>query len=126
MVFIIGGRYQGRLAFARSRFGLTEADIARCSEDTESPDLSQRCLAYLDLYALNRVRAGEDPAAFMEAHLPALRGAVLIGTDIACGVVPVDPVMRAWREANGRMNAVLAGAADEVWRLVCGLPRRFK
>ena len=31
-----------------------------------------------------------------------------------------------YSEANGRMNNWLAGQADEVWRLFCGLPQRLK
>ena len=126
MILIIGGSHQGRLDYARSRFGLVEADIFVCTEATEAPDLSKRCVAQLDRFALNRVRAGADPVDFFAARRDALGDRVLIATDIACGVVPVDPVMRAWREANGRLNHWLAGQADEVWRLFCGLPQRLK
>ena len=126
MVFIIGGRYQGKLDFARERFGLSDADIFICSEDTAAPDLTKRCVAYLDRFALNRVRAGEDALAFLRQHREALGSAVLIAADISCGIVPVDPVLRAWREANGRMNHWLAAGADEVWRLYCGIPQRLK
>ena len=70
----------------------------------------------------------EDPAElnkyFQQSFLE--RDSVLIATDISCGVVPVDPLMRAWREACGRMNNLLAEEADEVWRLFCGLPQRLK
>ena len=38
----------------------------------------------------------------------------------------MDPELRAWREACGRMNSYLASQADEVWRLFCGIPQRLK
>ena len=126
MILITGGSYQGKLEFARQRFGLTDADVFVCTDDTDAPDFSRRCLAYLDRYALNRVRAGEAPADRFREELPRLKDAILITTDLSCGVVPIDPVMRAWREACGRMNNLLAAHADEVWRLFCGLPQRLK
>ena len=126
MIFILGGRHQGKLDFARGRWALEEADIYRCDEATDDVDLSKKCLAYVDRFALNRARAGAESADFFRAHLPELRDKVVIATDISCGVVPVDPVLRAWREASGRANNLLAAEADEVWRLFCGIPQRLK
>ena len=124
MILIIGGSYQGKLDFARSAWGLTEDDIFTCTRDTEVPDLTRRCIAYVDRFALNRVRAGVEPA---DALLDGLRpDAIVIATDISGGVVPIDAELRAWREANGRMNNALAARADEVWRLFCGIPERIK
>jgi len=126
MVLIIGGRYQGKLAFARERFGLSEGDIFICEPDTATPDFDRRCVAYLDRFALKCVRAGTEPAELIRQNAGRLGDSILITTDISCGVVPVDPVVRAWREACGRMNNALAAQADEVWRLFCGLPQRLK
>ena len=46
--------------------------------------------------------------------------------DISQGVVPVDPLQRAWREACGRALIYLAQEAGEVYRVFCGLPERLK
>ena len=126
MVLIIGGSHQGKLDFARKRFALSDADVCLCDGSAEQIDTSRRCVAWVDRWALNRLRAGADPLAEMEAILPRLKDAVVIATDISAGVVPVDALMRAWREACGRMTALLAAEADEVWRLFCGLPQRLK
>lgn len=123
MILIIGGSFQGKLDFAKARFGLTEGDVFICDEGTSALDTSRKGVAYIEKWALNRVQAGADP---MET-LPALReDAVVIATDISSGVVPIDPVLRPWREACGRINAHLAARSDEVWRLFCGLPQRLK
>ena len=126
MILIIGGSYQGKLEFARQRWGLRDEDIFTCTEQTEVLDLSKRCIAYIDRYALNCARRGAEPADLFRENLNRLKDSILIATDVSCGVVPIDPVLRAWREACGRIDNALAGAADEVWRLFCGLPQRLK
>ena len=121
MILITGGSYQGKLDYARSRFDLTDAEIC-----LGGVDLSRRCLAYIDCYALEAVKAGTEPADFFRSHAKELGDKIIITTDISGGVVPMDPVLRAWREACGRMNSYLASRADEVWRLFCGIPQRLK
>ncbi|MBQ6373237.1 MAG: bifunctional adenosylcobinamide kinase/adenosylcobinamide-phosphate guanylyltransferase [Clostridia bacterium] len=125
MILIIGGCYQGKLGFAKERYGLSEADIFTCGYDTDAIDRSKRCIAYIERFALNCVRAGEEPLQALRTD--ALRpDAVVIATDISGGVVPVDAELRSWREACGRMNNDLAARADEVWRLFCGIGQRLK
>ena len=126
MILIIGGSYQGKLDFARERFHLAEADIQICDESTDALDPTRRCVAYIDRFALNRVRAGVEPADTFRDYPEAFAGSIIIANDISCGVVPMDTTLRAWREACGRMNNYLAGQADEVWRLFCGIPQRLK
>ena len=38
----------------------------------------------------------------------------------------MDAEARDWREAVGRMNAMLASKAERVTRLFCGLPLELK
>ena len=122
MIFIYGGSWQGKLDFAKAQYGLEDGEIQICDEATEALDAGARCLAYVEKWALNRVRAGVDPLeAFRVRH-----DAIVIATDISCGVVPVDATLRAWREASGRLNAQIAARSEAVWRLFCGLPERLK
>ena len=126
MILVIGGSYQGKLDFARQRFGLAEREIQLCDESTDALDLSRCCIAYVDRFALNRVRANVEPAEALGTDPGLYKGTIFIANDISGGVVPVDPVLRAWRETCGRMNLKLAREADEVWRLFCGIPQRVK
>ncbi len=121
MILIIGGSYQGRLDYAKARFQLSEGDIC-----TEGVDFSRRCLAYIDRWALEAVKRGEEPLDTFRENADRLADKIIIATDISGGVVPMDATLRAWREANGRMNSWLASQADEVWRLFCGIPQRLK
>jgi len=126
MILIIGGSYQGKLDFAREHFHLEDSDIQLCDEGTDALDFSKRCIAYIDRFALNQVRAGAEPADAFKADPGRLKDMIFIANDVSCGVVPMDVTLRAWREACGRMNNRLAAEADEVWRLFCGIPQRLK
>ena len=126
MILIIGGSYQGKLDFARQRFQLAEDEIQVCTEDTDALDFSRRYIAYIDRFALNRVRSGFEPADALGTDPGLYKDVIFIANDVSGGVVPMDPTLRAWREACGRMNLKLAKASDEVWRLFCGIPQRVK
>ena len=126
MVFIIGGSDQGKREFAQAQFHLSEDDCFVCAEETREIDLSKRVITHIEQFALGCVRRGEEPKDYWMAHLPELSETILISDDVSCGVVPVDPVLRAWREASGRANNALAREADQVWRVFCGLGQRLK
>lgn len=126
MILIIGGNYQGKLDYARQRFGLADDEIQVCDETTMALDFSRRCIACIDRFALNRIRSGFDPVEAFGTNPGLYSDVIFIGNDVSGGVVPMDPVLRAWREACGRMNMKLASQADEVWRLFCGIPQRIK
>ena len=63
---------------------------------------------------------GMDLCPVMDARL-ADREYVLC-REVGCGLVPMDPGDRAWREAVGRLSCRLAQEAQGVVRLWCGLP----
>ena len=51
---------------------------------------------------------------------------VVTATEVGGGVVPIDPVQRAAREAAGRLACLLAERADCVVQMFCGLPTVLK
>ena len=125
MDFIIGGAYQGKRECAKRRFGLTDAEIFTCTE-ADGIAFGARCIDKLEEFALWCVRNGRDPVAIMKENRASWQDSVLICQDIFCGVVPMGADMRAWREATGRLAAYLAGEADTVTRVFCGLEERLK
>lgn len=122
MVLIIGGAYQGKTEYAKKTYGLQDADIFTCENMDIDPNA--RVIRHLERFALACVRAGKEPAEVLNAI--DLSDKILICEDISCGVVPMDAVEREWREAVGRMNAMLAAKAERVTRLFCGLPLELK
>ena len=122
MVLIIGGAYQGKTEYAKKTYSLQDADIFTCENTGIDPNA--RAIRHLERFALACVRAGKEPAEVLRAL--DLSDKILICEDISCGVVPMDAVEREWREAVGRMNAMLAAKAARVTRLFCGLPLELK
>ena len=51
---------------------------------------------------------------------------VVIASEIGAGVVPADAAERIRRENAGRLACLLAGRADAVVRICCGLPQILK
>lgn len=125
MKLIIGGAYQGKLDYARARFGLSETDIFECT-GAAAPDTSKRCINHIERYLRHCVKTGENPQKMLEAWTAAQPEGVLICEDIFCGVVPIDGELRAWREACGRFLNRAAEQAETVVRIFCGLPQVLK
>jgi len=63
MVLIIGGAYQGKLAYARERF--PGASVGQCDENCPDPDLSAGIVNGLHLLALAQLRAGIDTVEYL-------------------------------------------------------------
>ena len=115
---IIGGACQGKTEYARTQLGISEEEIFTCEEDRE-PDLQARCLDHFEQYLRGCVKQEKTPVSPQN-----LRGdAVIICEDITCGIVPIDPIDRRWRELTGRYLQKLAGTGAEVIRMVCGIPQ---
>lgn len=52
--------------------------------------------------------------------------AVLVTNEVGLGIVPGNPMSRAFRDIAGRMNQYLAREADEVYFTVSGIPMKIK
>ena len=46
--------------------------------------------------------------------------------EVGCGVVPIDPFERLWREEVGRLCCDMAEDAETVVRVVCGIGQPLK
>ncbi len=47
---------------------------------------------------------------------------VIVSNEVGMGVVPAAPLGRVYRDLVGRANQLIAGAADQVYLLVAGIP----
>jgi adenosyl cobinamide kinase/adenosyl cobinamide phosphate guanylyltransferase len=84
----------------------------------------------LTLWLANLMQGGRDVEAATTALTAVLARrtapAVLVSNEVGWGIVPDNPLARAFRDAAGRMNQAVAAAADRVVLVVAGLPLLLK
>lgn len=51
---------------------------------------------------------------------------IIVTNELGSGIVPENPLARAFRDIAGRMNQYIAERCDEVYMTVCGIPLRLK
>jgi adenosylcobinamide kinase / adenosylcobinamide-phosphate guanylyltransferase len=126
MILIFGGAYQGKLDYAMKKFNLTQDDVFLCNDDDDRLPENKMIIYEIDKWILALLKKDIDVEQAMRRFIDGNKDAVVICNDISCGVVPVDPLLRKWREAVGRFLAALSREADEVMRLFCAIPTRIK
>lgn len=122
MIFIFGGAYQGKLDYALKRFRLEPSDVVCCDGETIPPDLTEKkIISHFERLVWYCVRNGMDAADFIRRIEDEPGERIIIMDDISRGVVPADPLVRRWREANGRAGCFLSSRASETIHVFCGL-----
>lgn len=114
---IVGGAYQGKRAFAKEKFSLSDDDIFVCTADCE-PDFSKVCISHYENYVAYCLKNNISPRTdFPES--------IIICDDIFCGVVPVDSFQRKLREECGLALQKIASKTS-VYRVLCGIAEKIK
>ena len=70
--------------------------------------------------------AGREITRLLEAARRAEVPFILVTNEVGMGIVPEYPSGRVFRDVCGRINQVLARAADEVYFCVSGIPMKIK
>lgn len=102
MILVVGGIASGKRTYVQSR---------GCNEDRV-------------WFGLERTL--RDGPLSQDAFDELITYEAVVCCEVGLGVVPIDKDERAWRELVGRTCCQLAGHADEVIRMVCGIPVRMK
>ena len=123
MILIFGGSYQGKLDFAQEQFNIRKQD---CYDCLHTVDFSYPVLYNLDKYIFHLIENDICPTDFISNNLENFQDKIVILTDISCGVVPTDTVLRQWREEVGRCMVIFSKRSDEVYRVYCGLATKLK
>lgn len=111
---IIGGHGQGKLDYVREKYKIRHDEI--------SYELGENQVVYsLHIIVKKLIEEGEDPVSVVLRHAENHPGTIYICDEVGSGVVPIDPFERQWRESVGRVCTALAGRAEEVERIFCGL-----
>ncbi len=109
MIFIIGGAYQGKTAFADKNFSDTYKIINHYHEEIRL-----------------QMKKGLDPLEEAKKLLLSEDRLVIICDEVGSGLVPMDAFERAYREQVGRVGGYLAGQAKQVIRVLCGIGKNIK
>jgi deoxyribonuclease-4 len=130
MRFIVGGRAQGKTAFARKllREELGDADFPVADGRSDPPEkaFAAPLVIHLESYVGRILREGGDPLTFAAALIEKNPGAVVTADEIGCGVVPEEAEERRYRDVDGAVCQKIAAFSREVWRVLCGIPVKIK
>lgn len=110
MMLVIGPAFSGKRAWIREVLGWSGDELAQRAV-CDAQDLAQGV---------------SDPLALEQLAEKLAEQEVVIACELGGGVVPIEPELRAWREAAGRLSCLLAKRADVVVRICCGLPQVLK
>lgn len=115
LIFVVGGAGQDKREMTRRKF--PGAYVAPLFSDrvrqalAENRDPEEMTRGYLTL---------------MRERLNSEKVLAVVSDEVGCGIVPMDKEERIFREANGRVNCLLAEEADEVYRVVAGMFLKIK
>lgn len=126
MILIFGGAYQGKLDFAIENYEIREREIYTCEMDSIKLDFDKKVINHAERFVYACVKEDFNAKEILEDHLEKLQDKIIIFDDISQGIVSIDPVERAWREANGRAMTYLGQQAEEVIRVFCGIGSKVK
>lgn len=130
MKLIIGGAYQGKLTYAIEHFQRQETDfldgaVWEAVTRVQDNDFPQG-INHLHLYIRTCLQQERDPLTEIQSLIERYPDIILISDEVGCGIVPVDPFERQYREVTGRICCYLAKEAEEVIRVTCGIGRKIK
>ncbi|HXK78044.1 MAG TPA: bifunctional adenosylcobinamide kinase/adenosylcobinamide-phosphate guanylyltransferase [Oscillospiraceae bacterium] len=122
MKLIIGGVGSGKLGYAANLAGIRQEEVALDFDGARSAKVFfglHRCVR-------EAMEAGDDPDVLVADLVDANPEIIVVSDEIGCGIVPLDPFERRWREKVGRICCRLAEQADTVVRMDCGCPQIIK
>lgn len=149
MILITGGAWQGKLAFAAAfadgrtvRDGKedrewvwqesadlqidTAALVSDGRQDAFETAFERPVIGSFHYFVRRLLMEGKSVDGFMEEIKERNPDVVITADELGCGIVPMDPEERAWREAAGRAAGKLAADSAAVYRMICGIAVRLK
>lgn len=138
MILVVGGHGQGQEPYVRMHLKefekqdktleKTKAEFRIADGETDdAPEEAVGADLVLNLHAFVRkvMEAGEDPREFVTDLLHSAPRAVTID-EVGCGIVPIDAFERRYRDEAGMAGQRFAAQADQVIRMICGIPQRIR
>ena len=131
MILITGGAYQGKCEFLMRHWNIAPEEICDMAETGKpaggnEPAGGIRAVIHYQEAVRTQLKQGKDPAAELKELAARRPGIILAADEVGMGIVPLEREERDFREAAGRTMCLAAQMADEVWRVICGIPERIK
>ena len=83
-------------------------------------------IKHLHHWVKRRILEGGCPEEEILSFAEKFSDCIMISDEIGNGIVPVDPAEREYRERMGRILIRLAGMAEGVERVICGIGQTIK
>lgn len=133
MKLVIGGYAQGKLEYVKKKYNVKEELIFDCAlpgkEEIEKINPGKDdvvVVSSLHKWIRKRIKEGGRPEEEVASFAKKNPNAVIISDEVGNGIVPMDPFERVYRERTGRILCDLAANAEEVERVICGIPQKIK
>ena len=133
MIFVFGGAYQGKLDFAKGKFNIEDERIFTTTEsETDFVGAHEKevenalIIDKIEDFCFACAKEGIEARDYLAEHREKLKDKIIISRDVSQGLVPMDPLERAYREMMGRMMIYLSGEAEQVYRVLAGLGQRIR
>ncbi len=127
MKLIIGGYAQGKLNYAIQKYPLETSIVCDgvIPEDIETQGKTV-IMNHFHSWVKTCISKGRCPEEEIRSFLEHYPDCIIISDEVGNGIVPVDAFEREYRERTGRILVELAGRAEEVERVICGIGQKIK
>ena len=131
MKLVIGGYAQGKLqtmvrTLSNAQYVVFDGELPK--EEQLHLDAKEKLIIinHLHLWVKEQMLQNKNPKEEILSFLEKHRECMIICDEIGNGIVPLDAFEREYREHTGRILIELAGKADEVVRVLCGIQQKIK
>lgn len=126
MIFVFGGSYQGKTDFVKKTFSLTDEDIFVPEEGMTEFETDRKAISHMERFIYSRIEKELPVFDWFDEHMEMFRDRIVICDDISCGVVPIEKILRLYRDNVGKQMQIFSREADEVYRVYAGLGEKLK
>lgn len=126
MELYIGGYAQGKLAYLQEKYKIPEAEIQHGEADDFELTRRVRVYNHFHLWVKRKLKEGKSPEMLTKSLVLDNPDCKIICDEIGNGIVPLDAFEREYRERTGRLLCELAGRAERVERVICGIGQCIK
>ena len=124
---MIGGSFQGKAAYAKNMY---PGPVLDGKKDEWTADTQAKLFLNVQEWIRRYVADGTDAAGAdakqlvdqLLDELLAKQPTVVTMDEVGCGIVPLDRHDRDYRDLAGYVGQRLAAEADQVVRMICGIP----